>query len=142
VLHGILVDWLELRHFTRKWGKWLESRHANQVQAIEAILEAIGAQGEVNALLYAEQHSSDWENVSKAIMKAVDFSKAAASRVWGNYVLCDEKNKAESPAPGALKRIDGCVVRHAPDHAHTEAIDYGGNINISAARMVLLLLTN
>jgi hypothetical protein len=133
VLYGILVSWLELSHFTPKWGKWLTSRLGNE--AVPAILEAIGAQAHVNTLVFAEQHTCDWGKVEDAMISAVDSSKAAASRVWGNYVLAEEKQKSESPAPAGLMRIDGCIVRHAPDHAHDECTDFGGNINTSGARM-------
>ena len=132
ILHGVLVSWLRFEHFTNKWGAWLEKRCSGKDQAVAAMLDAVADQARFNALIYAEQTSSDWPAVEETIQIAADKRKASVNKIWGGIDVAKEIE--EHLAPAALSTIDLQVNQHGPDHAHTDATDYGANINTSGAR--------
>ena len=133
LMHGVLVDWLEFRHFTAKWGKWLLTKFDNSQEAvITAVLDAIATQAHSNTVMFAEEMPPNWELAEEIVIRAVDARKQAFNRIWGGLDVAAEI--ANNAAPAALSSQDSRMNQHAPDHAHTDATDYGTGANISNAR--------
>jgi hypothetical protein len=125
VAHGVLVDWLTLEHFTKKWQAYLaEERLGCRENIVPAVLEAFRTQALLNTIVFAEVQSSDWRAVEKKIIAAVDARKAAAVKLWGNCETENEKKK-EAPAPASFSSIDKQMNQHPPDHVHEDSTDIG-----------------
>ena len=131
VLHGVLCDWLEFKHFRSKWGLWLAKRCGGEKEAVAAVLDVIATHAHLNSVVFAEQTSSDWGSVEADVTSAVDKRKAAMNKLWANIDVGDEQTLRKAPA--GLKSVDLQLNQHGPDHHHEDALDFVA-INTSAAR--------